>query len=158
MWTACRMPMLKTWMTERNLQQRSIKMQTRTWTKRFEPGQIKLITVAAAAIVTLFTGAVLSATLQSTDQSATTNQARVEMVRPAPNPRFLDWNVLPGDPRTYPVTSLGEYRFDDWNILPGDTGAAPVTSLQTSRFRDWNVLPGDDAMLVPPAYERGARH
>jgi len=155
-------------------------MQSRTWTKRFEPGQIKLIAVAAAAIATLFAGAVLSTTLQRDDQAATTSRARVEMVRPATNTRFLGWNTLPGDPGTYPVTSLQEYRFLDWNTLPGDRGTAPVAglqahrfldwnilpdttgiasalSLQEHRFHDWNILPGDDAKLIPPAHERGVR-
>lgn len=155
---------------------------TRTWTERFDPGQIKLFLVAIAAIAILLIGVVLSTTMSSgNDQIATIDRARSEAVRPTSNARFLSWNVLPGDPGTYPVTSqreyrfldwnilsgdpgtvpvtsLQEHRFQDWNILPDDHGAFPATSLQEYRFRDWNTLPGDDTPFIPPAYEHGTRH
>ncbi|CAN5760190.1 hypothetical protein BH23CHL2_BH23CHL2_06940 [soil metagenome] len=135
-------------------------MQARTSTRRFEPGQTKLIIAAGGAIAILLLGAVLSMTQSSGDQAAIVDRARVDIVRPTPNTRFLEWNVLPGDPRTYPVTSLTQYRVEEWNVLAGDPGTYPVTSLQEYRFRDWNVLPDHacDVQLDPPAYERGTRH
>lgn len=135
-------------------------MQARTWTERFEPGQIKLIVVAIAATGLLVLVAVLSTSPWSNDQAASTNRARTELSQPAPNTRFLERNILPGDPRTYPVTSLGEYRFFEWNSLPGDAGAneSALMSQKEFSFLDRNILPGDDTTLIPPAYERGNRH
>lgn len=135
-------------------------MQAPTWTKRFDPGQIKLLLIALAAITILLIGAVLSTTLSSgNDRAATVDRAQGNEVAPlTSNARFLGWNTLPGDPGTYPVTSQQEHRFRDWNVLPGDPGTQPATSLREYRFRDWNVLPGDNTRLVPPDPERGIRH
>lgn len=154
------MPMLKTWMNERNLQQRSTTMQTRTWAKRFDPGQVKLILIAVSAIAIMLLGTILSTTfLNSGDQAVTTDRTQTsEVARPTSNARFLGWNILPGDPGTYPVTGQRDYRFRDWNILPGDPGTYETTSLQEYLFQGWNILPGDDARFVPPAHERGARY
>ena len=135
-------------------------MQTPTWTKRFEPGQIKLLVIGAVAIAILLLGALLSESLMSSDQTAISERTQNDIVRATPNTRFVERNVLPGAPGTYPVTSLREYRFHDWNILPGDSGAAAsaLISQQEYRFLDRNVLPGDDALLLPPDGKRGSRH
>jgi hypothetical protein len=127
--------MLKMWMTEWILQQRSTDMQARTWTKRFDSGQIRLILIAAFAIAVLLLGALLSEYLKTGDQTAVTDRTQNEIVRATPNTRFVERNILPGDRGTYPVTSLREYRFHEWNILPGD-----------------------DAQFLPPDGERGSRH
>ncbi len=110
-------------------------MQAPAWTRRLEPGQIKLVLIAAAATGILLLGAVLSTSVMNGDQAPTVDRAESLIARPTPNDRFLGWNILPGDPGTYPATSQQEYR-----------------------FRDWNILPGDDVQFVPPAYERGTRY
>ena len=110
-------------------------MQAPTWTRRFEPGHVKLILVVAAVTTVLLLSALLATNLSSDDSTAGIGQTRSAQLSAMPNTRFLGWNILPGDPGTQPVTSLREYR-----------------------FRDWNILPGDDAELVPPAGERGTRH
>ncbi len=135
-------------------------MQARTWTKRFEPGQIKIILVAAAAITILLIGAVLSGTLSSSDQAASIDRAQNEIARLMSNARFVELNTLPGDPGTHPVTSLQEYRFFDSNILPGNLGTkqATVSGLWEYRFLELNILPDDDLKFVPPSGEPGTRY
>lgn len=130
-------------------------MQARTWTRRFEPGQFKLILAALVAIGILLLGAVLATTLSSGDQAASIDRPRIDLARPTPNTRFLERNILPGDPGTYPVTSPREYRH---RLFTHPPDSAPATSLQEYRFRDWNILPGDDVPVVPPAHERGDRY
>ncbi|MEZ4520778.1 MAG: hypothetical protein R3A46_03885 [Thermomicrobiales bacterium] len=111
-------------------------MQAPTWTKRLNPGQIRLFFIAITATAILMTGAVLSTTLSgNSNQAATVNHARSEVARPTSNARFLGWNILPGDPGTYPVTGPRDYR-----------------------FLERNSLPGDDVRAVPPAHERGTRY
>ena len=110
-------------------------MQTPTWTRHLEPGQIKLMIVAIVTTAILLLGLALSTSLLNNDQTTSAERARIELPRPTPNTRFLEINILPGDPRTYPVTSLNEYRFLEWNILPGDY-----------------------APLIPPDGARGTRH
>ncbi len=135
-------------------------MQAPTWNKRLEPGQVKLILVAAAAIAIVLLATILSESLSSDNQTATTDRAQNAQLQATPNARFLERNILPGDRGTYPITSLQEYRFQGWNILPGDPGttASMLKSQEEYRFLDRNVLPGGDALLLPPDGKRGSRH